>query len=163
MDCTGISGGNTQKHTCGHVFRQYVNSNMYGKMAAKISKESGRFLRAIALWQHACWTSPLETLQIARILNCLADILSITLSYNKKWHIKNNKEFLPFFNSSFPITEQKKLTIIPPNLRYRYVQNAWSSATSFKCRRVVNNYKARKNVWRHWCGYVWNFKIDPHL
>ena len=54
MDCTWRNEGATQTQTCGHVFKQYINSDMDEKMATKRSKAAGILLRVLALQQHAC-------------------------------------------------------------------------------------------------------------
>ena len=63
------------------------------KIAAQIFKASGRLLWELALWKHACQTSPFSTLHIAGILIELSDSLSKSFRYKKIGVLKVTRNY----------------------------------------------------------------------
>ena len=76
------------------------------RLASKSSMVAGALLRALALQLRVNRTSPLTPLHIPGVHNRIGDIPSRSFGYKKDWHFPCDKNFLTFFNSTFPLPKQ---------------------------------------------------------
>ena len=74
--------------------------------SAKKSAAVGRLLRVLDLWQQVARASPLVAEYVARDLDVLGDIPSLSFGYFKKWNCTNDSECVSLINSKFPLPQQ---------------------------------------------------------
>ena len=92
-----------------HVALLSNNSPSVGwvtRMASKSSKVAGMLLRALSLRMRIRRCSPLTPLHLAGRHNCIGDIPSRSFGYKKEWHFNCDKQFLTFFDKTFPLPKQ---------------------------------------------------------
>ena len=77
------------------------------KFASRSSKVSGCLVRVLSLCIRECKTAPLSLHHIAGIKNLLGEVPSRLFGYKKDWHFTCGKQFLTFFNNSFPLPKQQ--------------------------------------------------------
>ena len=85
------------------------------KMASKRSNIAGHLLFALAMRQRLCRASPLCTLHIAGIINDMADIPSRSFGYKAEWNFQHDADFLNYFESSFPLPNQRSWKLFQPS------------------------------------------------
>ncbi len=71
---------------------------------------ANRLLRVLAIRMRQSRTSPLVTRHLAGKRNHLGDIPSRSFGYRKEWHFKKDKEFLTYFNKTFPLSKKNTWT-----------------------------------------------------
>ena len=76
------------------------------RMASKSSVIAGVLLRALGLRMRTARASPLTAIHIPGVHNKISDVPSRSFGYKAEWHFNNDKKFLKFFNSSFPLPNQ---------------------------------------------------------
>ena len=77
------------------------------RMASKRSRPAGELLRALAYRINAKEACPLTPLHIPGVHNRIADIPSRSFGYKKEWCFCDDKDFLTFFNKTFPLPNQQ--------------------------------------------------------
>ena len=76
-------------------------------MASKRSTPASKLLRALAYRINAKEACPLTPLHIPGVHNRIVDIPSHSFGYKKEWCFRDDRDFLTFFNKTFPLLNQQ--------------------------------------------------------
>ena len=80
------------------------------RMASKRLRPAGKQLRALAYRINVKEACPITPLHIPGVHNRIADIPSRSFGYKHAWNFCDDKEFLTFFNKTFPLPNQLSWT-----------------------------------------------------
>ena len=78
--------------------------------ASRRSVVANRLLRVLAIRMRKNRASPLVTRHLAGKRNHLGDIPSRSFGYKKEWHFEKDKQFVTYFNQTFPLPNKNTWT-----------------------------------------------------
>ena len=144
-----------------HVLLLSDNSPSVGwmdRMASKRSTPAAKFLRALAYRINAMQACPITPLHIPGVHNRIADIPSRSFGYKHAWNFRDDKEFLTFFNKTFPLPNQQSWTVcqISSEIKLKCVRTLVKRDTEMRDwnrlprigKHTLGTGKTSANLWR---------------